>query len=84
MKKRDKQLVCYGCCHSAAMVKFPGKPSGERPCAFCIRNPKLPKKVKNYTISCWYDGSKAVKLPMDCYHSLDMLKQIELWNKKRK
>lgn len=32
-------LVCHGCAHSAADEPYPGRPSGERPCAFCIRNP---------------------------------------------
>lgn len=38
-KDRDgKPLVCSGCAHSAASVAFPGCPSGERPCCFCVRN----------------------------------------------
>jgi len=77
----DKKLVCYGCAHSAAMHKYPSGPSGERPCQFCIRNPKLPKNPKDFVVNCWYNDSKAVKLPMDCYHSLDMLNQIALWEK---
>lgn len=32
----------------------------------------------------WYDGSKAVRVPMDCYHSLDMLDQIEMWQRSRR
>ena len=75
----NKKLFCFGCAHSSARHKFPGKPSGERPCVFCVRNPKLPKKVEDYIVNCWYDGSKALKLPMDCYHSLDMKLQFELW-----
>ncbi len=75
---RDK-LVCYGCCHSASMQKYPGIPSGERPCCFCIRNPQLPEKVEKFVVNCWYDSSDAVKLPMDCYHSLDMLAQFNKW-----
>lgn len=63
------------------MVKFPSRPSGERPCAFCIRNPELPDDAKNFAVTCWYDGSEAIKLPMDCYHSLDMLDQIEMWSR---
>lgn len=30
---------CDGCAHSAAGAPFPGFPSGERPCCFCVRNP---------------------------------------------
>lgn len=32
-------LTCYGCAHSASPEPPPGKPSGERPCCFCVRNP---------------------------------------------
>lgn len=35
----DPQKPCTGCGHSAAHAPFPGHPSGERPCMFCIRNP---------------------------------------------
>lgn len=38
--EKGAPLVCYGCGHSAAMVPYPGRPSGERPCLFCIRNPE--------------------------------------------
>lgn len=74
-------LVCFGCCHSAADEKFPGKPSGERPCCFCIRNPEKDLYKQDRMPDCWYDGSKAYKLPMDCYHSIDMKNQIEMWCK---
>lgn len=39
--KDDKghPLACYGCGHSAGGEPYPSFPSGERPCAFCIRNP---------------------------------------------
>jgi len=73
------KLFCYGCCHSAATEKFPGKPSGERPCCFCIRN-----KKRGLEVTCWYNSSPAIKIPMDCYHSLDMLEQIRFWTEKRK
>ena len=74
-----KNLFCYGCCHSAISEKFPGTPSGERPCCFCIRN-----KKRNFEVTTWYNGSQPIKIPMDCYHSLDMLEQIELWENKRR
>jgi len=70
------KLVCYGCAHSSGLDEYPSKPSGERPCTFCIRN----KDHNIELLGCWYDGSKAVKLPMDCYHSLDMKEQMVLWN----
>lgn len=74
--KRDKKLFCYGCAHCAANAKFPSGPSGERPCCFCIRNPKLEKEPK---IKTWYNGSEPVKVPMDCYMSLDMSRQVDQW-----
>ncbi|MFH0806076.1 MAG: hypothetical protein V1901_04325 [Patescibacteria group bacterium] len=72
------KLYCYGCAHSSSIEAFPGKPSGERPCCFCIRNKNRKLEVKT-----WYNDSEALKIPMDCYHSLDMLEQIYLWNKKK-
>lgn len=87
-------LICFGCAHSRANDPFPGSPSGERPCLFCIRNQAREKYLEEYeaeypdyktdgknhpVLGKWYDGSKAVKLPMDCYHSVDMLNQMEEW-----
>jgi hypothetical protein len=90
--------VCHRCYHSAAAYPFPGKPSGERPCCFCTRNPDGEKwlaearerhpgwfedgKTNPYTGQ-WYDGSPAIKCPMDCYHSYDMLMQIKKWHSKK-
>lgn len=91
----ENKLFCYGCCHSSADDPFPGKPSGERPCCFCTRNNQREEwlkeakkahpdwfedggKVNPYN-GHWYDGNIAVKCPMDCYHSLDMLDQINKW-----
>lgn len=39
-------LHCYGCAHSASSQPWPGKPSGERPCCFCIRNPEREEWLK--------------------------------------
>lgn len=36
-------LVCFGCAHSVAGDPPPGRPSGERPCASCVRNPEREK-----------------------------------------
>ena len=69
------KLVCYGCAHASSIDGYPGKPSGERPCTFCVRN----KHHDITLLGCWYDRSKAIKLPMDCYYSLDMHNQMELW-----
>lgn len=77
------QLCCYGCAHAAALKPFPGEPSGERPCQFCIRNPREPYKGDE-GIKTWYDGSEPVSVPMDCYHSLAMSDQILQWEKSRK
>lgn len=41
------QLFCYGCAHGASTEGFPGKPSGERPCFSCIRNPEREQWAKN-------------------------------------
>ncbi len=69
------KMACFGCAHSSVLEEYPSSPSGERPCTFCIRNQDHDIKL----LGCWYDGSEAVKLPMDCYHSLDMKDQIDLW-----
>jgi hypothetical protein len=58
---------------------FPGMPSGERPCFFCIRNPEREEWLKKNNLDVWYDGSKPIKVPMDCYHSTDMLLQVDTW-----
>ena len=77
---KDPNLICYGCAHSAGQELFPGKPSGERPCCFCVRNPSIKEDQKEFAVSTWYDGNAPVSLPMDCYQSVDMIKQIEAWN----
>lgn len=91
--KYDGQpLVCGGCAHSAGSEKFPGRPSGERPCFFCVRNTEREawideaKKMsgqippKHPANGVWYNGTQAMKVPMDCYQSCDMLRQSHLWN----
>ena len=42
------KLHCYGCAHSASSEPYPGMPSGERPCCFCIRNPEREKWAKDH------------------------------------
>jgi hypothetical protein len=44
-----EDLHCYGCAHSASSEPYPGKPSGERPCCFCLRNPEREKWAKGET-----------------------------------
>ena len=99
------KLVCYGCAHSSASDDYPSRPSGERPCCFCVRNKDREQWRKTFEKSyenenefkahialavhgspydgVWYDGSKSVKSPMDCYQTLDMKDQVDVWLKKR-
>lgn len=72
-------LHCYGCAHSAVTVDFPGMPSDELPCGFCIRNPLLDRRLAALSDRRWADGSTPLRVPMDCYHSLDFQNQVELW-----
>lgn len=41
------KLHCYGCAHSSSQAEYPGEPSGERPCCFCVRNPDREEWAKN-------------------------------------
>lgn len=92
--ENDPNLFCYGCAHSAGREPFPGKPSGERPCCFCVRNKErrqllaeveAREKADGVTDSkhpvhgYWYDGSPAIHVPMDCYCTIDMKDQQLLW-----
>lgn len=70
------ELHCYGCAHSDAGEKYPGRPSGERPCQFCIRNRELADPP---TVAKWYDQSDPVRVPMDAYTTLDMRDQVMVW-----
>lgn len=78
-------LVCWGCAHAASEAPYPGRPSGEHPCLFCIRNPERQRWQEELTsrgtprVAQWYGGSKPVRVPMDCYHSPDMAEQIARW-----
>jgi len=36
----ENKLVCYGCAHAVANQPYPRRPSGERPCGICKRNPE--------------------------------------------
>jgi hypothetical protein len=82
---KDDKLFCYGCAHSAASEPFPGMPSGERPCCFCARNPRNKEFLRKgetppYEVAAWYGGKIApARLPMDCYHTLDMKEQLRLF-----
>lgn len=73
-----EHLDCYGCAHSAANEPWPGGPSGERPCGFCIRN-GLRVLSENNDDPRWYDGTQPVRAPMDCYTTLDMRDQFQAW-----
>ena len=84
------KLFCYGCAHSASSEVFPGKPSGERPCMFCVRNPEREKWQENFKrkhghrLEAWYDGTEIAFYPMDAYQTLDMQEQVERWERKAK
>lgn len=45
VQKDGGPLVCHGCAHSAGGRPYPGFPSGERPCCFCIRNVQLNEMI---------------------------------------
>jgi hypothetical protein len=74
-------LVCYGCGHSAGGKPYPSFPSGERPCAFCVRNPNqrsqliaILEKVdpdKPYTAR--YDNGPTQKRVGDQYIATDRI-----------
>lgn len=84
------RLFCYGCAHSAASQPFPGRPSGERPCMFCIRNPGRERAQQEFEardgrrLLEWYDGSPIAFYPMDAYMTLDMNEQVDRWERKAK
>jgi hypothetical protein len=71
-------LHCYGCAHSAAGEPYPGGPSGERPCQFCIRNPWINLRPDDFRPE-WYDGTAPVGDPMDAYQTAEMRQQWSLW-----
>lgn len=86
----DKNLFCYGCAHSSAIDDFPSRPSGERPCFFCVRNPhreqwqkeRLEDGIKE--IKEWYDGSPIAFYPIDAYSTIDMKEQQRRWSARDK
>lgn len=76
----DPELPCHGCAHSASGAPFPGHPSGERPCGFCVRNPELGDgEVAEWFGERgprWYGGElEPFKTPMDCYIATDRLQE---------
>lgn len=71
------RLECYGCARSPATAPWPGSPSGEKACLFCIRNPLHVQCLTDDHR--WGDGSKPVGVPMDCYQTLDMESQMQVW-----
>ena len=85
-----KKLFCYGCGHDASGSDFPGKPSGERPCFFCIRNPDREEWQKDQVkrhgqeLREWYDNSPIAFYPIDCYQTMDMSEQQERWERRAK
>lgn len=88
--KETDNLFCYGCAHSAASEPFPGAPSGERPCHFCIRNKDRERWQKDFSdrygveLKAWYDNSPIAFYPIDAYQTLDMIEQYARWERKAK
>lgn len=84
----DPNLFCYGCAHSAGGEPFPSFPSGERPCCFCVRNPKREEWARDRAehgepkIDKWYDSSPIAFYPMDAYCPIDLKEQIDRWRRK--
>lgn len=81
----SSQLPCSGCAHSAVDAPFPGMPSGERPCGFCVRNPQLlAGGVADWFGEqgpTWYGGeTPPFKTPMDCYIATDRLTQQRIFD----
>lgn len=84
------QLFCFGCSHASAVDGFPGKPSGERPCFFCVRNKDREQWQKDFKerhgkeLKEWYNGSPIAFYPMDAYQTIDMVEQASRWERKAK
>ena len=91
--KNGGPLVCHGCAHSVGGGEpYPGRPSGERPCCFCIRNVQLPAQLAEYRKDPhmtyfhegvygvkWtprYDNGPVAKVPLDCYIATDYLLEV--------
>lgn len=74
-------LVCYGCGHSIGGAPYPSGPSGERPCAFCIRNPKqaemladiMSRLSPDVVYTARYDNGPCQKSPADQYIATDRI-----------
>jgi hypothetical protein len=75
----ESRLCCYGCSYSVVGEPWPGVPSYERPCGFCIRNPL--QHLSNPDDHTWYDNSEPISVPMDCYETMDMRLQVVEWVK---
>lgn len=78
--------ACSGCAHSAASEPYPGRPSGERPCGFCVRNPELDATTGLAAWfgdrgPLWYDGeTPPFRTPMDCYIATDRAQQQRIFD----
>lgn len=80
-KYADPELPCTGCAHSASGAPFPGHPSGERPCGFCVRNPEGLADWFGEKGPVWYDGKTPPHtVPMDCYIATDRLQQQRIFD----
>jgi hypothetical protein len=85
MKFSDPEKPCSGCAHSAAYAEFPGHPSGERPCGFCIRNPEGLADWFGEKGPLWYDiKTPPHTIPMDCYIATDRLQQQRVFDEQNR
>jgi hypothetical protein len=82
-------LACYGCMNSASYptngekARYPGIPSGERACFFCIRNPERARDQREFEertggpMTTWYDGRPMQPQPLDLYCAVDRFAMID-------
>lgn len=76
--EKGNPLPCYGCGHSMGDAPYPGKPCGERPCLFCIRNLNQAADLADFKarfpdtrITARYDNGPVRKMIGDQYIATD-------------
>lgn len=69
--KLVEQLQCFGCAHSASQQPPPSRPSGERPCCMCVRNPGVREEgpLKIHERSC-PENSAAARIALEAAQRL--------------
>lgn len=73
----ESRLCCYGCSNSDISSPWPGTPSYENQCLFCIRNPL--QHMADEEDQVWHNGSDPISIPMDAYSTIDMNLQVDEW-----